>query len=318
MDGTAIKEIFYLIPKEPFGGTTPTIPLPKLRSFECCDTKSWKVLADINSPDEFTNDVTSFHWWMDDVVDSATMILTKFSEDLGDYDEIATLNNNDLGAYYSLGSYVNGFNEKFIGYQLEWRKVLIAHGSGSYKIKLNASSAIGNTGQLISDEYCMKQYTPERANGTVKIEYYLNGIFGKNDNDYGRRDYSDKTKGLINWYNSLRLNGIFSYVKSTYQDDYTRYNNGSRQWVKSEQEPEYKLILKPHNWKVHEIMRTDVLQADEILITDYNSKNFAKWIQKSVQKTSEYPPKFHLNQSQNASVELTFRQAINNNKRSRC
>lgn len=307
LDGTAITDVFYLI--NPAFTTTPTLDLPRSTKRECCSNLSFKAFGDINSDDEFKNDIKAFMWYFDDVVNVATLTLTKFSQSTGEYEDIAALDGSlDLGNFFEYGFFVNGFGNKFIRQELEWKKVLYQFGSGSYIVRVDAESGIGDTAQIFSDEYCLKQYTPSLANGTIRIDYLLNGIMGDSLSDINRRDFGSNQF----FYDSLRWNGYFTYVKSTFENEYTRYNSGARKWIKDEQEPEFKLLIKQAPWAIHEVMRTDILQADEILITDYNMNNFNTWIKKSVQKTSEYPPRFYQNQSKLASVELTFRQAINN------
>lgn len=311
LDGEVIKETFY-IAKKPKVIPSPNIPETTLKS--CCGACSFRVLANQqNFSDDLSNDRTGFLWWFPDSVSSASLKLQRFDSVSGDYRDLADLNSTTYGLNYPFAFFVNDSNEKFIGYQINWGKVLATNGEGSYKVKCTYSGLFGD-GVYISDEYCMHEYSPARADNSVKIEYYLNGILGINEDDLGKRDY-----GNINWYNSLRLKGVFSYIRSEYQNDYTQYNNGNRPWIKDEQEPEYNLLLKPMCWNFHELMRTDVLQADEILITDYNSNNFKNFIQKSVQKTSEYKPNFFLKRNLQASItNLTFRQAINNLKKRRC
>ncbi len=313
-DGTAIKDIFYMIPDNNFAvSTTPIIDLPISKKRECCGNTSFKVLADINTEEEFKNDKKGFLWWFNDVVNVVDLTLQRFNTTTGEYTDICPLNGTiDVGYFYPLGFFKNSANEVFIGYVLYFKRVLGKYGAGSYKVRLDATTAIGDSFTIYSDEYCLKQYTPSLANGTFRFDYTLNGIMGVNENDSAIRDY-----GNLQWQDSIRWNGYFAFVKSTFVNDYTRYNDGSRQWVKDEQEPEFKLLIKSAPWKLHELIRTDVLQADEILVTDYNMNNFKNYIQKSVQKTSEYPPKFFQNQSKLASVELTFRQAINNLKKLR-
>lgn len=312
LDGEAITQDFYLIPENPIP-VTPTLDLPESSTKDCCGDFSLKVLADIGSTNEFKNDVSGFLWWFNSFISTATLKLYKFDETINDFAFLVNLNNATYGTFYSYGFFVNDSNESFIGYQLEWKKVLTLHGAGGYKVVCTPTLAIGGTGTLESPTYCLKQYHHKLADGTVRIEYNLNHITGISTEDKLIKDL-----GELNWYNSLRLRGFFGYGTSTYEQDYIQYNNGQRVFVEDEQEPEYVLKLFPQPQFVHDIMRTDVLQGDAIYITDYNSKNAGTFIQKAVIKNGDYAPDWKKLQSKLASVEVKFRQTFNNLKKLSC
>jgi hypothetical protein len=60
------------------------------------------------------------------------------------------------------------------------------------------------------------------------------------------------------------------------------------------------------------LLRTNVLQSDDIFITDYNSNNIDIYKKKHVELRSGYPPNWFIKQSQKASISLEFDQKINN------
>ena len=111
---------------------------------------------------------------------------------------------------------------------------------------------------------------------------------------------------------------IFGFPVSTYEQDLIQYQNGQRLYVEDEQEPEYVLKLVPTAAFIHTIMRTDVMQADTTLITDYNANNPELWVQKAVKKNSEYAPNWNKLTNKLASVEVKFIQEFNNLKKLRC
>lgn len=309
LDGDISSQRVYFIPSAAIP-TATELDIPASVTRDCCGAYSFKVLADTSDDDEFKNDVTGFLWWYNEMVDTATMKLLKW--DGTTYTEEATLSDDTYGTFYELGFFTNDAGENFVGYQLNWRTVLTAFGAGSYKVKISIHAVTGETSDITSSEYCLKAYSANVADKTIKIEYYLNGILGVNEDDLLKRDYGD-----LNWYSSIRLPGWFGFPKSSYSKDYTQYVNGSRQWVQDEQEQEFSMIIKPVSSAVHELMRTDVMQADEILVTDYNANNPQSFIQKSIQLTGEYMPVWHPLRSKLASVELKFRSAINNLKKNR-
>jgi hypothetical protein len=312
LDGEAYYELFFFI-----GSTqkksviSPALPSNPLR--ECCGDFSYKVLADKNSTDELKNDKTGFLFYFPSFITGATMILQKY--DNGGYADFVTLNNNDYGTLYDFGFFTNSQNENFIGYQLEWKKIIDDEdlSEGSYRIVCIPDVPFGTGDNITTDEYCLKQYTVDRAEGTVRIEYYLNGILGIIEDDTAKKDLGD-----INWYNAIRVNGYFGFSTATYETEYVQYNNGQRQYITDEQEPEYTLKLKMQPNFIHELMRVDIMQADKILITDYNIKNPSRYNQKAVIKNSAYEPDWKKLQNRLANVEVKFRQEYNNLKKLRC
>lgn len=308
LDGEDIKEDFYVI-RIPRREGAPDLPPSKIK--ECCGICSYKPLAHLSDNDELKNDKNGFIQFFDTSYAAVTMKLLQWDNATKDFTLETVLTDNTYGIYHDYGFFTNGFNKNASWYEIWWQKVLQIKGEGSFKIRWDATNFMGAL-TIISDEYCLHAYTPRLANGTVRAEYYINGIIGVNEDDTLRRDF-----GTINFYNQLRLRGWFQSVKSTYTNEYTLYNSGNRVYTKNEQEPEYGLTLKPCCFNFHELMRTDVLQADRILMTDYNTENFKNWVQKDVQGTSEYAPTWHILQNKRASVTLTFRQAFNNYKKRR-
>lgn len=313
-DGEAITEVFYMVAEQPSPAST-TLPLAESSLRECCSEVNIMALAEgLEIPtDTFKNDATGFGWFFPDSITTApTLSLMKWNTTTNIFDIEATLSNNDYGTNFPY-QLINTSGEYFRGYKIEWNKVLFLHGTGTYKVRINVSSTLfGNTSQD-SFDYCLQVFTNDRADGTVKVEYNLQNIIGSNENDKSVYDFGDLT-----WYNAIRLKGFFGYNTSTYEQDFTQYTNGQRVYVKDEQEPEYTLKLKPTYYAVHELMRTNVLQADEVFITDYNSKNSGSFIQKQVIKNSDYAPDWKPLQSKLAGVEVKFRQSFNNLKKLRC
>jgi hypothetical protein len=311
-DGECITEVFTLVAENPLR-EIPELDIPKSNIRDCCDAFSIKALADASTIDEFKNDKAGFLWWFDSFIISSNLILQKFNNTTKVFEDLIALTDDTYGTNYNYGFFENDNEEKFIGYKMEWRNVLMIHGAGGYRVKCTATTAIADTLDIYSANYCLKQYTPERADITVRIEYYLNNITGISDNDKKIKDF-----GNLDWYNSFRLNGFFGFPSSTYQSEYVEYNNGQRQWVEDEQEVEYTLKLKQTPSFIHETMRTDVLQADRIFITDYNSNNPLKFVKKQVIKNGEYSPDWKRLQTKLAGVEVKFKQEYNNLKKLRC
>ncbi len=290
----------YLLPTNPI---TETVTPVELTSNVCGSDEVWNVLADENSNDVLKNDVNRFIRGYDKIsFISAKVFLVEC--DNTEHDLTA---NTDYGTPYDFGFKENGLNQKLVGYEIEWKKVLEDLGEQAYRIRFDTETIFGQINSEFDDVYCLKQYTDFRAEGTVRAEYYISGILGLNNDDTKYKDLAD-----LNWYNSHRFNGIFYYNESPYTTDEIQYQNGLRQSVSDSQEPSYTLDLMPIVYFKHDVFRTDIMMADQILITDYNSKNIQSYYKKNVRKDSSYTPIPHIKLSKLASVKLKFKQGYNN------
>lgn len=310
IDGEAITQDFRFIATDPLP-QTPALNLPASSTRDCCSDFALYALADTGSNDSYKNDISGILFWTSPAISTATLKLQKFEN--AAWVDKATFTDNTYGTNYAFGFFVNDAGEKFIGYQLEWKTILTAFGEGSYRVRLDVTATFGGTGSDVTPEYCLSQYTPARANKTVRVEYWLNGVLGINNDDK-----KVKNLGTLDWYNSLRLDGFFGFPDSSYEDEYIQYSNGQKVYVEDEQEPEYTLKLELTAAFVHDIMRTDVMQADRIEITDYNANNAQTFINKAVKKNSSYSPNWNRLQNKLATVEVKFIQEYNNLKKLRC
>lgn len=297
---------FGLIPTNPVDEETEVLPPATL---DCNSDYVWRVLADAASSDPLKNDTTNFIEWFDKVgITAAKVYLCKC-----DGTKIDLTASSTYGTPYDFGFDImpnvdyNTNGEKAIGYHIEWKKVLTVIGEGIYYLQYEATTLFGATTIKKTPSYCLKQYTVARADGTVRIEYYLNGVIGKTENDKKRRDYLQ-----ANWYNMHRFDGYFFYQNSQYKVDEIQYQNGFIDEVEHGQTPEYLMKLKPIPFFKHDILRTDILMSNNILVTDYNTKNIDNYYQKAVKKNGNYEPIIHPMQRQIAGVEIKFKQAYNN------
>lgn len=305
-DGECAKEDFVSILENPFPVTLqPDLPD---RTTDCCEDFLIHVLASAGDDDELKNDRKGFIWFFQPVI--ATVELTLQKKVGAAYVDQATLDDNTYGIFNALGFFTNSLGENAIHYELHWREVLIAFGLGTYRVEVvsTANLGLGLEGIFYSHEYCLMPYMPDRADGTVRIEHWMNGITGRTDDD---RKYKDL--GTLNFYDQIRLPGdLCGLPKTPYQVDHTEYNDGNRPFVEHTQEPEYTLNIKQVPAWVHEEFRINILMADEIAVTDYNAKNVLNLVQKFVQNAGSYDPDVKELQSKLAPVVIKLRQQYNN------
>lgn len=304
VDGECTTQEVFIIPNNPVPSTgvinVPDNPFPG-----CCNDFVLKVLAD-DSGKATQNDIggPDLLKWAESIVTSGTMALKQWNGTT--WATVDNLTTTSVGTPYVFGFYTNNEGQNFIGYQIEWAKVLSTYGTGSYKVTFSFTIPVLGNITVDTNEYCLQTYTPQLAEGTMRLEYWLNGIMGDNSDDTKIRDY-----GNLNWYHSLRVRGFFGYPKSEYKEDDTQLNSGQFLYVEDEKTPIYimKLLLLPAF--IHDIISTDYMMADRLAVTDYNSMNPATYIQKFLRKNSGYEPTWHKLQNNLASVELTFRNEFN-------
>ena len=306
--GEAIKQDFILILSKPKGAQA-VVDLPNSTTDDCCF--SLPVLALPTGGDSFTNDFSAALFWFGENYSAATLYLQKYEN--GAWGNIATLTNDTYGKNYAYGFEVNELGEKLAGYKINWQSVLSAEGEGDYRIKAEATLITSGTDDFFSLEYCLKRYTPYRADFTVRLEFTNSGITGDIEDDEGVKDY-----GTLDWVNQIRLpDSLFGYDNSTSAREFVRYQNGQQIWIQDEQTQKYKLVTGRFPSWLHNYIKINVLQSDEIKITDYNKNNANIHKDRKVIVSGDYSPEWVLG-SQFAKVEVEFDNAFVNHRKKRC
>lgn len=300
--GQSISQKFYII------RDSPTLPAPLSLTSNlagCCF--ELPVLAETSPTNDLYNDFTGFVLFWNNAFSTATLILQKSVS--GTWTDTATLNVDTWGTAYTFGFWTDIYGQNAIGYKLDWDLVLAAFGEGSYRIKSVGTPLFGAVTQTqYSFEYCLKTYTEQRANETVRIDFKQNGIIGDRDSDYIKRDF-----GILDWENSIRLpDSMFGNDSSpSHEKEYVKYQNGSMIWLSDNQVEEYILRTGRLPNFLHKFIKIDVLQADEIKVTDYNLNNPTKHTEKDVVWSGNYEPTW-TNGNLYAPVEIRLQQAYQN------
>lgn len=295
--GDVIKKDFLLINKS--GESPETIDYIESMAERCCF--KMKVLADSASSNQFKNDVTGAYFSFPLLIASVVLSLYKDDEVV-----VATMVTGALGDRSDYGFHEDE-GKKYIGYQLNWKGILAAHGEGEYYVRATGTYIYGGTTTQDSFTWCLYQYTVARAEGTVRIETTHNGVIGDYLIDEDTKSFKD-----LSWYNSIRLEGQVFGEKSEFEQEVIQYNSGTKIDVKLDQNPIYTLNLLPIPNFLHRYLKIEVLLADNILITDYNTDNPLKPIvQKAVLFQGNYEPEWR-GKNPNAAVNIQLEQKINN------
>jgi len=227
---------------------------------------------------------------------------------------VATLNNNTLGTYSALNTITGHL--MYSGFQINWGKVLDAHGVGRYRIKAVSSYGAIPSACLVSEPFQLLAWDCDRAHGTVKFEAWMTGKIGDVNNDGKIFDLCG-----MNWYDSIRLPGFFGYEKtSEYLEVIQEYQTGLIARIHDEAVQSFEFISGMCPKTLHDRLKVYGLMADTLKVSDYNRNNSDyNIIQKLVVKDGSYDPEYFDKQRRRLSrVKVQFKEGIQNVIKSNC
>ncbi len=243
-----------------------------------------KVFADPDLPlNKMNNDKSDFYFYGDSSILAITMVVQKYSN--GSWSDIETIVDSTYGSFFPYGkhpdfsgnNFVDDFNKQYTGIFLEWIKIYSVYGIGRYKMKVTRTDIFGDDTTFYSKaEYCLQKWNCHATNGTIRIETINQGLRGTLDDNTIQIDYS------TGWNSEIRLSGIFKSAGYSYTKEYNQYGDmeyNSFKPIINEQITKYKLQIKPVPGWMDWYLSTNVLQADQILITDFNPRNRHTFVQ---------------------------------------
>lgn len=309
--GTAIKQVFTVIRNSPAKALNEAdILVPISAANEKCIT-GLIALAETGYTSDFYNDrhAVSFDW--DNNFTGAVMYLQKYTN--GAWANIATLTSTTYGTYYAFGHYTTIYSEKKIGFLINWRLILIGLLAGNYRVKCTGTTITATTIDKYSLEFELMEYSADRADATVRVEWWLNGNIGDSENDLIKRDF-----GSLNWFNQLRfVDSKFGWDENETERSFVKYQNGKEVWIKNVDVEMYTLKTCRLPNEVRRYIKYDILNGDEIRITDFNADNATSHVNRYVKPSGGFKPNY-VDGSKIASVEIKFEQLYQNNEHKRC
>lgn len=306
--GQAWKTDFLVISSNPKSLTPVTLAQVE-RPNECCF--GLPALAETVFTSEYNNDEHSMISFLNNEFTNGQMYLQRF--DAGVWSNVVGLTDDTYGTNFAYGFFETMYEEKAIGYLLDWAKVLTLQGEGRYRLRMFGILIDATFVNQYSLDFCLQEYKPHLADYSVRIDWYLNGNIGSLLSDERKEDY-----GTLDWFNQIRLpDSIFGNDKSAFERNFTRYDTGKKIWTQDNQVESYLLRISPVPNEIHRTLKINMLQADDIVITDYNSTNPTKHSKKSVIPTSDWEPNW-VDGVEKASVEVEFQQAFENLQHKRC
>lgn len=296
----------------------PVVPIAFCEDLSEC-IYSLPVLADPADPtNPMNNDKSEFYFYGNAAITAITMTLQKASN--GIFEDKVTLIDGSYGQFVEYGkhpdfsgsAFTDDYGKKYTGVFLDWLLVFNDFGAGNYRMKVQQTDIFsGVTTAYSKAKYCLKKYNCHFTEGTIRIETLNQGLRGTLDDKAAQVDYS------TGWNGQIRLRGIFKQLDPTYNKEYNQYGDGDNNAYRpiiDEQVPKYKLQIKPVPGFIDWYISTNVLQADRILITDYNSRSRHSFIQVPV-KDGTFKILNEEYKNPLAVIELEFNYGLNNLRR---
>lgn len=177
-----------------------------------------------------------------------------------------SFSNNFYGVFFALGSIAG--HRSYTGIWINWGKVLLGRGAGTYRVKLTTSFG-GQTTCQVSDDFVLKQFDCNLADKTVKWEIIL-------PNTIGSHNVQGKLFDLCNMKapDSVRMYGFFGKEKKyEYLKVYQELQNGTVNQVRNEalQEWEFTSRLWPKEYL--DRLSVYMMMAKTRKVSDYNINN---------------------------------------------
>lgn len=249
MSGLAVKTISNLIqpPKD------LDIQISAIGGFECSYLEY--VLADAVETANYKNDTSSFLFRKLSATDTIILQLWKNGVKVSD------ITDNTYGTYYS--SFPNQL--LYVGFIVDWRKVLIEEGAGCYQIKAD-KTLLNESSIFESRKFQLLPYSDFNARATVRIETYQTGNIIKSEFDY--------TNLVVGgWKQSFRIDGFFGLRNDVLEVESYFDSNYNIEQIKTKNTPEYTLETKILPFEVSVLLVNDNILANRFVINDYNSNN---------------------------------------------
>ena len=322
--GDVQEKVFFSVKSDP--NQVPEGPTLTTTSIQdCCYQLPLFGKTGVTAPDtdRFKNDRTAFLKAYDSAVTAVSIILQKCVDD--EFTDVVTLSDSTYGDFFDFTAGNPDFEGldnsplTYIGVYMDWRQVLIdpdvlgTLGEGIYRLRTdetNILASLANQSQY-SFEYNLRNFTAERANKTVRFGFENSGVLGFPKSPKERFQYPD------NWLDGIRIAGRFGNNFSEYDQEYTRYNNGFEQYLQNDQREKFILETDRMPESVHNFLKSEVLQADIIEATDYNTDNANSHVETPIKKPNGYEPvwsKF----SKLAKVTVEFESAYDNLRKLHC
>lgn len=253
-----IDAVYFKEPEKP-------LEFDNRKNSDCCYELPVFWSSDTGNSDyEYMHDKSSWIVFCDKTILSVTITLEKY---LGGWQDVATLTDDTYGKYFALGFINNRFEQKAVGYLLDWNLVYTAFGNADYRLRFDQTYKLGISFPERSFSWHLRQYSTGLADKTVRLEWYSNGIRGwwqKTRADFMGSDF----------YGQIRLpNSAFMFPKDSVEQEFYRTKDEEDQFLTRVLPERYVLELRQAPNYIHEYIKLLVRQSYNVKISDYNFLN---------------------------------------------
>lgn len=269
----------------------------------CCDfDKNFILLAlaDVNDNSTFKNDYLPILYEVP--LEGNTLQFTLQKHNGVSFADVMVLDNT-YGTDYPSGTWSDF--PLFVGYRLNWRTVLINHGTGFYRVKIQGTG-LGGAITEYTALYCLKNYSIHSANQTVKFEWNNNGIITSADDEFTYTDF-----GNINWQEMIRLKGAFGFpIDEQEVVDISFFSGNALEVERIRDKTNYKYKFKSGyypDW-IHSILKNVSFKSNSLYVTTYGKLDKHDYVRKRIVKESNgYQPNYENVYKKDYKVEVDFR-----------
>lgn len=265
-----------------------TVPptLPQTSSCSCPCPFKMIAFGDINNQtNDLQNDKSDFIFYENAIAYSNIKLILQ-KGNCGTWTDVYTFIDDTYGEFCAWGKnpnfdgtdYVDDFGKKYTGLFLDWLSILLnpLFGPGEYRIKAIYTDVYNNSVNVYDNrEFCLYEYLPYLANKTIRFDTIITGIRGN------KLDFNNIVDYSTAWSGQLRIYGMFYEIDSDYNEEFNQYGDEELNAYKpiiSEQHSKYTVEYKPIPAWLRSYISVNILQADNILCTDYNVLNDADYI----------------------------------------
>ncbi len=299
--GDVQKDTFFTI-----GGSANVVTGPEFAEplEECC--VDLLLFGDLLNPtDPFKNDKTSYFEYYSNDTDTAILKLQKCEN--GTFVDKATITDNTYGEFSDFGDF-QADNRNYISIKnIDWTAILSAFDRGKYRFIVETTNILASVTPTpdCSFTYKLDHYSAKDADGTVFIKAENSNLLGN------IKDQKQVFTFPPEWMDGIRIPAIFGFNFSEYEEEQVRYDDGFLQDLTNDQTAKFLLKTDRIPAILHDYIKTNVLQANIIKMTDYNTDNPNKHVDTMVKRTSSYEPVYYP-RVKNSKVEVEFKSAFDN------
>ncbi len=263
-----------------------------------------------NKANPFRNDKTSYFEYYSNDTATAVMKLQKCVN--GIMTDQHTIDGT-YGTFSDFGEFQSD-NRKYISLKsIDWTAILLDFGEGKYRLIVETTNILASVVTVpdCSFTYTLKNYTDERADGTVFIKSEPRNVMGN------IKRPSEAFTFPPEWNDGIRIPAWFGGDFSEYEEEKVRYSTGFKQDLTNDQTAKYILNTGRLPAIAHNYIKTNVLQANVIKITDYNTDNANRHTETVVKNAGGYSPNW-IKRVKNATVSVEFKSAFDNLRALNC